>query len=197
MSDTLLMLRLEHRNTAELLDIIESQLGRLHRAEDIDCGLIGLVVDYLRSYGDACHHPKEDLIYHALRRRDLAAAQAVGDLDREHGRLARMTEALAGELVAAEQSRTRAARLKLKTPLAEFLAFYRRHLGMEEERFFPAALRALSAEDWDAIDFDTFDGADPLFSDAVEERFERLREAIDARSGAAADADPRGREPGS
>ena len=58
MSDTLFMLRLEHGNTAELLDIIESQLGRLHRAEDIDCALIGLVVDYLRSYATRATIPR-------------------------------------------------------------------------------------------------------------------------------------------
>lgn len=185
MSDTLLMLRLEHGNTAQLLDIIERQLGRLHEAEDIDCELIALVVNYLRSYGDACHHPKEDLIYHALQRRNPEVAQAVGDVAGEHGRLAETTEALARELEAARKSRARATRLKLKTPLADFLAFYRRHMGMEEEHFFPAALRELTAEDWEAIDFDTFDRPDPLFSDAVAKRFEKLREQIDARSGAA------------
>ena len=182
MSDTVLLLRLEHGNIAKLLDIIEAQLSKLDQAEDIDCELIGLVVDYLRSYGDTCHHPKEDLIFHALCKRNPDAAKAVGDLAQEHVDMARLTEALAREVKSAQESEHRVNRLKLKTPLTDFLVSYRRHLAMEEKHLFPAALRDLTEGDWEEIEFDTFDREDPLFSEAVEARFERLRERIFTRS---------------
>jgi hemerythrin-like domain-containing protein len=182
MSDTLLLLRFEHDNISMLLDIIDTQLGKLIQADDIDCELIGSVVDYLRSYGDECHHPKEDLIFPTLSRRNSGAAKIVGDLPQEHDDMAIMTEALARELEEAQESKARASRLKLKTPLTNFLKFYRGHLAMEEKQFFPAALRELTEEDWEVIDFGTFDRKDPLFSDAVEKRFDRLCEHISARS---------------
>ena len=182
MSDTVLLLRLEHENTAKLLDIIEAQLGKLDQAEDIDCELIGMVVDYLRSYSDTCHHPKEDLIFHALRERNPDAVKVVGDLAQEHVDMAKMTEALAREVEAAQEGKHRVSKLKLKTPLTEFLVSYRRHLAMEEKHFFPAALRDLTDGDWEEIEFDTFDRKDPLFSEAVETRFARLRELILTRS---------------
>ena len=182
MSDTLFSLRLDHRNFATLLEILETQLERLNQADDVDCELIGSVVDYLRSYGDQCHHPKEDLVYRALSRRNPGAAAAIGDLSREHEELAKISDTLARELEAVGQGKARAVRLKLKSPLTDYLEFYRRHLAMEEARFFPAALSELSEEDWAVIDFDTFDRDDPLFSDVVEKRFERLRAEIAARS---------------
>jgi len=181
MSDTLILLRLEHDNIAKLLDIVDVELGKLHQAEEIDCQLIGSVVDYLRSYGDECHHPKEDRIFRALRRRNPGAANDIGDLEQKHDDMAKATEALAQELEAAQASEARVNRLKLKTPLAEFLASYRRHLDLEEETLFPAALRELTEGDWEEIEFDTFDRKDPLFSDTVEQRFDRLREHILAR----------------
>ena len=183
MSDTLILLRLEHDNMAQLLDIVEVELGKLHQAEEIDYALIGSVVDYLRSYGEECHHPKEDRIFRALCRRNAASVKDIGDIARGHDALAQITEALARELEAAEASGARASRLKLKTPLAEFLAAYRRHLALEEDLLFPAALRELTEEDWEEIDFDTFDRKDPLFSDAIEGRFDRLREHILTRPG--------------
>ena len=91
------------------------------------------------------------------------------------------TEALARQLEAAQGSEVRANRLKLKSPLAGFVASYRRHLDMEEEKLFPAALRELTGEDWEEIEYDSFDRKDPLFSDSVEQRFGRLREHILAR----------------
>lgn len=182
MPDTVLLLRLEHNNIAKLLDIIEVQIGKLNQAEDIDCELIGLVVEYLRSYGDECHHPKEDLIFRALCKRSPEAATVVGDLAQDHDGMAKMTEALARELEAAQESKARVSRLKLKKPLADFLSSYRRHMTMEEKQLFPVALRELTEEDWEEIDFQTFDRRDPLFSDAVEKRFERLLEHISSRS---------------
>ena len=181
MSDTLILLRLEHDNMVKLLGVIEAELDKLHQAEDIDCQLIGSIVDYLRSYGEDCHHPKEDRIFRALLRRSPEAAEEIGDLEKMHVEMEKATEALARELDAAQASAARANRLKLKTPLAEFVASYRRHLDMEEETLFPAAMRELTELDWEEIEFDTFDRKDPLFSDSVEQRFDRLREHILAR----------------
>ncbi len=135
-------------------------------------------MDYLRSYGEECHHPKEDRIFRALCRRNVEAAEAVGDLEQAHDDMAKITKALARELEAAQESKARVSRLKLKAPLTDFLSSYRRHLALEEEHLFPAALRDLTEGDWEEIEFDTFDRKDPLFSDAVEERFDRLREHI-------------------
>jgi hemerythrin-like domain-containing protein len=60
----------------------------------------------------------------------------------------------------------------------EFLGFYRRHIAMEEVRFFPAALAALSQQDWQEIEGQLVARDDPLFGGRPDRRFERLRQDI-------------------
>jgi len=62
--------------------------------------------------------------------------------------------------------------------LREFLDFYRHHMLMEEQHFFPAALQTLSRNDWAEIDFALFDQSDPLFDRQAEGRFAELRDEI-------------------
>ncbi len=60
----------------------------------------------------------------------------------------------------------------------KFIDINRRHLVMEEEGFFPLALRVLGPEDWAEIDAHVTDREDPLFGGAVEERFRARHESI-------------------
>ena len=60
----------------------------------------------------------------------------------------------------------------------KFIDINRRHLVVEEESFFPLALRVLGPEDWAEIDAQVTDREDPLFGGAVEERVHALHESI-------------------
>ena len=62
--------------------------------------------------------------------------------------------------------------------IRDFIDRERRHLLMEDRHFFPAAVKALQPQDWAEIVSTLKDHKDPLFSDAVEERFEALRTHI-------------------
>jgi hemerythrin-like domain-containing protein len=59
-------LETDHRNVAELLGILSAELDTIKRIEDPDYPLMGMVLDYLLTYPDLVHHPKEDLIYQML-----------------------------------------------------------------------------------------------------------------------------------
>ena len=180
MSDAVLLLRLEHANQARLLDIIDDKLRRLDKGEAVDLDLVASILDYCESFGGTCHHPKEDLIFHALQARDPAAAASVGRLLEEHEELARLISDLAGHIEAGRMG-AEVPGDRLVDALRHFCEFYRRHMEMEETHFFPTALRVLSEDDWKDIDFDLFDRDDPLFSNEVEERFDALRERLIAQ----------------
>ena len=60
-----------------------------------------------------------------------------------------------------------------------FVRVYRHHIALEEGRVFPAAKQALSQEDWAEIDARLGHRDDPLFGDAIVERFRTLRANID------------------
>ena len=181
MSDAVLMLRLEHGHQAKLLEILDNKVDRLERGEAVDLDLVASILDYFQSYDGTCHRPKENLIFQALRRRDPAAAESVSHLMEEHEGLTRATDDLT-RWISELRNGNDIPTVRLAGELQQFRDFYRRHMEMEEKHFLPAALRVLSEDDWEEIDFDLFDRKNPLFSDTVEERFEKLRERLIARA---------------
>lgn len=177
MAETVRMLRQEHANMAKLLDALERQVALFDKGELPDYDIIEGVIDYCLAYPDLFHHPKEDLIYRRMQEREPEAAAAVGDLLSEHERLAALTRHLAEAVqnVLLELNVPRDAVLKVAR---EFLDAYREHIRIEEAAFFPAALAALSEEDWRELDAQAKDSEDPIFGGAKSGRFEKLRDDV-------------------
>ena len=177
MSKVVRALRREHEDIARLLDALERQLDIFDQGGTPDYDIVQGVIDYCLAYPDLTHHPKEDLVLERLRQRDPQAAAAIGELQPEHEALAELTRRFAGAvdsvLKEAEVSREAVHGLA-----REFLDFYRRHIAMEEGQFFPAALEALSEQDWQEIEAQLGEREDPLFGGQPEGRFARLRRDI-------------------
>lgn len=167
-------LRKEHANMAKLLTILERQIAIFDAGGSPDYDIITGVVDYLNDWSDKWHHPKEDLLLEKLRLRDPEAAEAVGDLEKDHEALAELTdrflEAIHEVLQEEELPREQVSQLA-----SEFLNSQRRHMQGEEAVFLPAAERALTPEDWAEIAMQIANPEDPLFGRTVEKRFEALR----------------------
>jgi hemerythrin-like domain-containing protein len=172
MSDALLLLRLEHENLSQLLDLIDEQRQIARTGGELDLDLLGTVAEYFGGYPDKCHHPVEDLVFQRLKMRDPGAVSDPDKLADEHAQIERLTAELA-EAIAANDDEP-----GLAAVLEQFTNDYRKHMAMEEEHFFPAAARTLSEQDWDEIDFSLFDSPDPLFDHAAHERFHGLRDRI-------------------
>ncbi len=172
-------LRQEHADIARLLQLLDRQVAVFASGERPDYDLLRKVIDYFLDYPDAVHHPREDLIYRVLKRRDSKLAKAIGDLEQEHEILAGTTRTLSEILreILAEELIDRA---KVQELVAEFVRSYRQHMKREERDIFPAAERMLAAEDWAEIDASVGDREDPLFGRRVAEHFRALRNDIDA-----------------
>ena len=181
MPDTLVLLRLEHRNFVRVLDVLDAMTDRLERGDTIDGRLLDQVFRYFLGYPECCHHPKEDLVYERLRRRDPTTAARVGDLLADHQALGEQTHAAA----ARARKATGGVDPGLVEVLRRFSEATRRHLRTEEEEIFPAMVRTLTREDWDEIDFTLFDQKDPVFDLRAETEFRALRRAIVDRATAA------------
>ncbi len=187
MSKVVRALRREHADIARLLDALERELDIFDQGGTPDYDIVQGVIDYCLAYPDLYHHPKEDLVLERLRQRDPEAAAAIGELQPEHEALAELTrrfaDAVDSVLKEAEVSREAVHELA-----REFLDFYRRHIAMEEGQFFPAALKALSEQDWQEIEAQLGEREDPLFGGQPDQRFERLRQDILAWEKADAEA---------
>ena len=167
----------EHRNIAKLLAILERELEIFDVGESPDYEVIRSIISYFEIYTAIYHHPQEDLVFAKLKIRDPAAAKRIGNLAREHrigaDRLRKVAEAI--DLVLSDEE---ILREKVDAIVREFITHERRHLTMEDQEFFPAALKALKPQDWDDIAAAVDSHRDPLFSDVTEDRFGQVREYI-------------------
>jgi len=167
----------EHRNIRKLLAVLERELEIFDAGERPDYEVIRSIISYFEVYTAIYHHPQEDQVYAKLKIRDPAAVKRVGNLAREHrlgaDRLRKVAEAI--EFVLSDEE---VLRQNVDNVVREFIAHERQHMMMEDQVFFPAALKALKPADWKDIASALDDHRDPLFSDATEDRFGRVREYI-------------------
>lgn len=174
MSEVMNRLRQEHRNIIKLLDALEHQLAIFDTAETPDYDVLAGIGKYFTGFPDRCHHPKEDLIFRKLRERAPEAAEIVGDLEAEHERIGTLArhfrEAIQNVLGEVEVSRD-----AFDTVARHFIRDQRRHLQMEEERFFPLAVEKLTPGDWAEIDARITDEDDPVFGSDAAAEFAALR----------------------
>lgn len=177
MPEVMRQLRAEHRNMEKLLAVLEHQLAAFDRAENPDYDVLSTIAEYFTGFPDRCHHPKEDLIYQKLREQDPAIAEAVGNLEAEHAKLAgragRFREAVHNVLNEVEVSRD-----AFDAVARHFVRDQRRHLQTEEARFFPLAIERLTPADWAEIDARAAQEDDPLFGTRTCEAFAALRDDI-------------------
>lgn len=177
MSQVIAQLREDHANIARILDLLAREVIAFNQGRAPDYYLVELILDYILGYPQLVHHPKEDLLFERLQSRAPDAAADVGDLKREHAELATLTRrfsaAVGNILHDAELPRE-----WFVDVANDFLTFMRRHMQMEEVTFYPAALRALSDEDWRQIDAVIEAPADPLFGGKVDARYRVLYDEI-------------------
>lgn len=171
------LLQQEHRNIEKLLLVLEQELRVFDRGERPDYEVIRGVIAYFKVYPDSYHHPQEDLVFEKLKARDFAAAANIGDLAAEHHSVAKRLRRLeqAVESVLIDQQ---VLRCTISDIIRDFILQERRHIAMEERVFFPAAVKALHAEDWAEISSRLTDQKDPIFSQAIEESFDGVRRRI-------------------
>lgn len=162
---------------ARVVKALEHQLAIFDRGEQPDYDVLATAAEYFTGFPDRCHHPKEDLIFGKLKQKDPAAAASIGNLDAEHGEIAGLARHFqeAVENVLEEVEVPRGA---FDAVLRHFINKQRRHMEMEEQRFFPLALKVLSEEDWAEIDRQVIEQDDPVFGREASKEFEGLLRRI-------------------
>ena len=171
------LLRAEHRDIEQLLNVLEGELEVFERRERPDYEVIQTIISYFQDYPDCCHHPKEDMIFDKLKARDSPKAKGIGDVEAEHRqetkRLDRVARIVRNVLLDRE-----IARQTFSEVMRDFIDQQRVHMAMEERTLFPVAENALRPEDWREIDVKWNDKTESLFNVAMEERCQSLRDRI-------------------
>ena len=178
MSDAILLLRIEHDQTADILKIIDDQLVS---GDDLDLDLIRSVVEYLRKYPDQCHHPVEDLVFRFVKKRNPDRSASVEQILHDHASLAESTRQVHA-LVESATAGDAKSDAELRGVLRKFVDMYRAHMDAEEGYFFPLALETLESVDWAEIEYALFESSDPLYDSDTEQEYRLLRQQIEERA---------------
>jgi hemerythrin-like domain-containing protein len=171
------ILREEHRNIAKLLRVMEQELNVFDRGERPDYTVFGAIIEFFKNYPDACHHPKEDVIYEKFKARDPGRAASIGDLQAEHRdgamRLRRVAQVIESVLNDQELLRQSVDRI-----VRDFIDNERKHIALEDEVIFPAIVETLQPGDWADIALTLADRYGQPSEADFEEQFSTLRRNI-------------------
>lgn len=140
--------------------------------------VVVLMLDYLSSYVDRMHHPKEDdYLFRLLRERSPQAGADIDRLQADHHdgpqRLATLHS-----LAVAVGNGDQAARPAFFENLFAYIDSLRDHIRIEETTVMPLARQVLTEADWKVIDDAFLNNDDPLFGTHAKAEFAELRARI-------------------
>jgi hemerythrin-like domain-containing protein len=173
-------LREEHRNFAELLDVLEREIERTAVAGNPEWNVLHTIACYFCEYPDRSHHPREDAVFRRLQVKFPELAKLVGDLLKEHLevrlRVQRFRDHIQSIFLEDVLPRER-----LIDSARAFIDAERRHMKREEEIFFPVAEKLLAEDDWQWIGSQLRSERDPQFRQGIEQIFQVVRDSLLAR----------------
>jgi hemerythrin-like domain-containing protein len=167
----------DHRNLSKLLRLLETNLLALQSDNDPDYPLMVDILEYVSSYPDVFHHPREDLLYQTAMERDSSVREEIEPVLEQHSELKKCTHRLLGSLNAV-LSDALVDKTRLKDEIHDFIDLQRAHIFMEESRIYPHIERLLTSDDINWLDEQHPPVTDPLFGEHVEERFRQLYNRI-------------------
>jgi len=135
------------------------------------------IMRYMTQHSDRFHHPKEDLIFAQLLKRDPGVRADVEGLIEEH-----IVIGLAGQEFAGLLRRSGVdsvdVREQLGTSGIDYVRALREHMLREERKLFPLAMVVLTEKEWQVIDEAVSAIDDPLFDEMTADEYQRLYRLI-------------------
>ena len=164
----------EHRHIASVMQLFNEQLKAIAAAELVDTHVVYEIMDYMVTWPDRFHHPREDLIYGRVAELDAAAADNVDSLQRDHDHMARKGQEVLRNI---QQWRNgeMSGEVLVKSGRAYIDHMYE-HMNSEEKLVFPQIAAVLSADDWRELEQDDQlrPVTDPVFGQRVQREFRNM-----------------------
>jgi len=177
LADLLDDLRADHRNMSAMLDLLDQQIEHIRDGERPDYELVHDIMRYMTVYSDAVHHPKEDLLYGAIKSENPEMANGLERVEPEHQELARLGEALRNDIEAVA-SGTAVTRERLVEDTSNYVTMLRKHMAWEEEDLFRRARELVNSGKEMFVDISNFDTLDPVFGPERAHSFANLLQNI-------------------
>ena len=168
----------DHRNMTGLLNVLSEELERYRRTRQVDFEVLSRLTDYILNFPELRHHPREDLIFKHLKKRNPVAFERAESILAQHRDLAALTRRLSAAVRNLWQD-VEMPRAEFESFVEKYIETYRHHMQQEEEVYFPLALMTLQPSDWQAIDAEAaLPETDPLFDGKADEEYQALHDRI-------------------
>jgi len=139
-------LRAEHGHMVTVMKLFTAQLAAIEAGELVDTHVVYEIMDYMVTWPDRFHHPREDLIYGRAAEVDPGALDDVDTLQRDHDHTARAGRALLRDI-----ERWRLGELTGAVVVENGRAYIDHiyeHMNLEESLVFPRIEATLTLQDW-------------------------------------------------
>lgn len=152
MKNIIEVLEQEHQQVLKVVEVMSSLARDIEAGHEVDPALLGDIVQFLRIFGEQCHHVKEEkALFSMLEAKGVPANGCpIGVLISEHRRshvlLDRFEVAFGG--YRNKDVNARPVVLDLLRSLSEL---YRHHIWKEEYLLFPMAKKVLEATDYEVL----------------------------------------------
>lgn len=167
-------LRAEHRHIASVMQLLDEQLQSIEAEKQVDPHVVFETMEYITTWPDRFHHPREDLIYSRVAELDAKAADDVDTLQRDHDHSARSGQKLLKDIASWQKGETSASAI-VKAG-REYISHTYEHMNVEEKVVFPHIEATLTLEDWrELAEDDALEAVSmPIFGPRVQREFRGL-----------------------
>lgn len=177
LADILSDLHQDHRNMSVMLDLLARETDHIRDGEKPDYELIHDIMRYMTVYSDAVHHPKEDILYAAMKAERPELAAGLEKVEPDHEKIAELGENLRNDIEAIA-SGAAVTRERLVADAGDYVLRLRKHMAWEEEDLFQRAEELVKDESAMFVDISHLDKLDPVFGPEREHSFANLLENI-------------------
>ncbi|MFT4519802.1 MAG: hemerythrin-like domain-containing protein [Halioglobus sp.] len=175
-------LRAEHRHMADVLKLFCNQLDALEKGELVDSHVVYEIMDYVTTWPDRFHHPREDLIYSRVAEKNAAAADEVDTLQRDHDHTAKSGRAMLRDIVQWRNGKLEET-LVIKNG-RKYIDHIHEHMRLEEQLVFPHIEAELTVADWrELTEEDSMQAvSSPIFGPHVQRDYRNLTRKLRRRT---------------
>ena len=167
-------LRAEHRHIASVMQLLSEQLLAIEAGDPIDPHVVFEVMEYMATWPDRYHHPREDLIYSRVAEVNAKAADDVDTLQRDHDYSAQQGRKLLKDIEAWREGSLSGAMIVKRG--REYIGHTYEHMNVEEKVVFPHIESVLTLDDWRELaeDDELRAVSLPIFGPRVQREFRSL-----------------------
>jgi len=167
----------DHINLGRLLNVLERELDRLKRGDNPNYWLLLDLVDYVETYPDQIHHPREDVIFEVYLTSHQQCSVSIRRLMDEHKSLVQQSHELR-ELIDQVTQSSVFPRDLIESRLADYLEKQWAHLNLEEGEVFQVLSDSLSESEWARVESEIPSASDPLFGETIQQRYQAVYDQI-------------------